>query len=63
MFVKPELSSVLLTFCFRNAAVETVDQELLFVGSETGKLLAVRDLVKKVILFSCRVCLLGSFLC
>ncbi|XP_029142425.1 probable ATP-dependent RNA helicase DDX52 [Protobothrops mucrosquamatus] len=31
----------------RNAAVETVDQELLFVGSETGKLLAVRDLVKK----------------
>ncbi|XP_013929348.1 PREDICTED: probable ATP-dependent RNA helicase DDX52 [Thamnophis sirtalis] len=31
----------------RNAAVETVDQELLFVGSETGKLLAMRDLVKK----------------
>ncbi|KAG8122679.1 hypothetical protein E2320_018179, partial [Naja naja] len=30
----------------RNAAVETVDQELLFVGSETGKLLAMRDLVK-----------------
>uniref|UniRef100_A0ABM5EN72 Probable ATP-dependent RNA helicase DDX52 n=1 Tax=Pogona vitticeps TaxID=103695 RepID=A0ABM5EN72_9SAUR len=31
----------------RNAAAETVDQELLFVGSETGKLLAMRDLVKK----------------
>ncbi|XP_060115249.1 probable ATP-dependent RNA helicase DDX52 [Heteronotia binoei] len=31
----------------RNSAAETVDQELLFVGSETGKLLAVRDLVKK----------------
>ncbi|XP_066491476.1 probable ATP-dependent RNA helicase DDX52 [Tiliqua scincoides] len=31
----------------RNSAAETVDQELVFVGSETGKLLAVRDLVKK----------------
>ncbi|KAL8199190.1 UNVERIFIED_CONTAM: DEAD (Asp-Glu-Ala-Asp) box polypeptide 52 [Gekko kuhli] len=31
----------------RNSAAETVDQELLFVGSETGKLLAMRDLVKK----------------
>uniref|UniRef100_I3M0N3 ATP-dependent RNA helicase n=1 Tax=Ictidomys tridecemlineatus TaxID=43179 RepID=I3M0N3_ICTTR len=32
----------------RNSAVETVEQELLFVGSETGKLLAMRELVKKV---------------
>ncbi|XP_053131597.1 probable ATP-dependent RNA helicase DDX52 [Hemicordylus capensis] len=31
----------------RNAAAETVDQELVFVGSEMGKLLAVRELVKK----------------
>uniref|UniRef100_H3AX40 ATP-dependent RNA helicase n=1 Tax=Latimeria chalumnae TaxID=7897 RepID=H3AX40_LATCH len=31
----------------RNSAVETVEQELLFVGTETGKLLAVRDLIKK----------------
>nr|XP_033778603.1 probable ATP-dependent RNA helicase DDX52 isoform X2 [Geotrypetes seraphini] len=31
----------------RNSAVETVEQELLFVGSETGKLLAMRDLIKK----------------
>ncbi|XP_078404166.1 putative ATP-dependent RNA helicase DDX52 isoform X2 [Cetorhinus maximus] len=31
----------------RNSAVETVEQELLFVGTETGKLLAMRDLVKK----------------
>ncbi|XP_053562863.1 probable ATP-dependent RNA helicase DDX52 isoform X2 [Bombina bombina] len=31
----------------RNSAVDTVDQSLLFVGSETGKLLAMRDLVKK----------------
>ncbi|XP_068600828.1 probable ATP-dependent RNA helicase DDX52 [Brachionichthys hirsutus] len=31
----------------RNAAVETVEQELLFVGTESGKLLALRDIVKK----------------
>ncbi|XP_076025095.1 putative ATP-dependent RNA helicase DDX52 [Genypterus blacodes] len=31
----------------RNAAVETVEQELLFVGTENGKLLAMRDIVKK----------------
>ncbi|XP_068934163.1 probable ATP-dependent RNA helicase DDX52 isoform X1 [Petaurus breviceps papuanus] len=31
----------------RNSAAETVEQELLFVGSETGKLLAMRDLIKK----------------
>ena len=28
--------------------METVEQELLFVGTENGKLLAVRDLIKKV---------------
>ncbi|XP_036381064.1 probable ATP-dependent RNA helicase DDX52 [Megalops cyprinoides] len=31
----------------RNTAAETVEQELLFVGTENGKLLAMRDLVKK----------------
>ncbi|XP_072909450.1 probable ATP-dependent RNA helicase DDX52 [Hemitrygon akajei] len=31
----------------RNSAVETVEQELLFVGTESGKLLAMRDLIKK----------------
>eukprot|EP00066_Takifugu_rubripes_P020660 XP_011609926.1 PREDICTED: probable ATP-dependent RNA helicase DDX52 [Takifugu rubripes] len=31
----------------RNTAVETVDQELLFVGTENGKLLAVREIIKK----------------
>ncbi|XP_069040449.1 probable ATP-dependent RNA helicase DDX52 [Lepisosteus oculatus] len=31
----------------RNSAAETVEQELLFVGTENGKLLAMRDLVKK----------------
>ncbi|XP_051534011.1 probable ATP-dependent RNA helicase DDX52 [Myxocyprinus asiaticus] len=31
----------------RNSAAETVEQELLFVGSENGKLLAMRNLIKK----------------
>lgn len=30
----------------QNAATEFVEQELLFVGSESGKLLAMRDLVR-----------------
>lgn len=32
----------------RNAAVETVEQELLFVGTENGKLLAMREIIQKV---------------
>lgn len=32
---------------FRNAATETIKQELLFVGSEDGKLVAIRQLVQK----------------
>ncbi|CAH1232663.1 DDX52 [Branchiostoma lanceolatum] len=31
----------------RNTAVDTVEQQLLFVGSESGKLLAMRELVRK----------------
>ncbi|XP_040908099.1 probable ATP-dependent RNA helicase DDX52 [Toxotes jaculatrix] len=31
----------------RNTAVETVEQELLFVGTENGKLVAMRDVIKK----------------
>lgn len=31
----------------QNSATESVEQELLFVGSESGKLLAVRDMVRK----------------
>ena len=30
----------------QNAATEYVEQELLFVGSESGKLLAIRDMVR-----------------
>lgn len=33
---------------FRNTAVDTVDQQLLFVGTENGKLVAMRDIIKKV---------------
>jgi ATP-dependent RNA helicase DDX52/ROK1 len=36
-----------LTVGAANAAVDSVEQELLFVGSESGKLLAMRDLVRK----------------
>lgn len=32
----------------RNAAADTVDQKLVFVGSESGKLLALRDIIRKV---------------
>lgn len=35
-------------YVLRNTAVDTVEQELLFVGSESGKLVAMRDIVKKV---------------
>ncbi|XP_019401163.1 PREDICTED: probable ATP-dependent RNA helicase DDX52 [Crocodylus porosus] len=38
---------ILVSVGARNSAAETVEQELLFVGSETGKLLAMRELVKK----------------
>uniref|UniRef100_UPI0037E967AA probable ATP-dependent RNA helicase DDX52 n=1 Tax=Semicossyphus pulcher TaxID=241346 RepID=UPI0037E967AA len=31
----------------RNTAVESVEQELLFVGTENGKLVAMRDIIKK----------------
>uniref|UniRef100_A0A3Q3DV27 ATP-dependent RNA helicase n=1 Tax=Hippocampus comes TaxID=109280 RepID=A0A3Q3DV27_HIPCM len=31
----------------RNTAVDSVEQELLFVGTENGKLVAVRDIIKK----------------
>lgn len=44
------LGNYSVCFLFRNSAVETVEQELLFVGTETGKLLAMRELVKKVYL-------------
>ena len=35
-------------FSFRNSATETVEQELLFVGQESGKLIAIRDIIQKV---------------
>ncbi|XP_075627610.1 putative ATP-dependent RNA helicase DDX52 [Balearica regulorum gibbericeps] len=40
-------SVVLVSVGARNSAAETVEQELLFVGSETGKLTAMRELIKK----------------
>jgi len=32
----------------RNSATETVKQELLFVGQECGKLIAIRETIRKV---------------
>ncbi|CAH1179452.1 unnamed protein product [Phaedon cochleariae] len=40
-------SLVRVTVGQRNAATDTVDQELLYVGNEQGKLLAFRDLIRK----------------
>lgn len=40
-------SPVSVSIGTRNTAVETIKQELLFVGSEGGKLLAVRNLIKE----------------
>ncbi|KAJ8966881.1 hypothetical protein NQ317_000309 [Molorchus minor] len=37
----------------RNTATDLVDQELLFVGNEQGKLLALRDLVRKGLESAC----------
>lgn len=37
----------LIHIFFRNSATDLVDQELLFVGNEQGKLLAFRDIVRK----------------
>lgn len=40
-------NAVKVTVGIRNTATQTVEQELLFVGQEAGKLLAVRDIVQK----------------
>ena len=34
--------------CVRNSATETIKQQLLYVGQETGKLIAMRDIIHKV---------------
>ncbi len=49
MFFLFKLKCIYLALSFhRNSAAETVEQQLLFVGSENGKLLAVRNLIKQV---------------
>ena len=37
----------LLCRVFRNAATETIDQKLLYVGQEEGKLIAIRQLIQQ----------------
>lgn len=40
----------------RNTAVTTIEQDLVFVGNEEGKLIAMRDLVKKVCTVDLLIC-------
>lgn len=39
--------TIIVRLC-RNSATELVKQELLFVGQESGKLIAIRDIIHKV---------------
>ena len=48
---KSSLSSLLTrwySLIFRNAATNTIEQELMFVGQEAGKLLAMRQIIQQV---------------
>lgn len=38
-----------MDWSFRNSATDLVKQELLFVGQESGKLIAIRDIIHKVL--------------
>lgn len=42
---------------FRNSAAQTVKQRLVFVGSEEGKILALRQIFNEVIFFLTSLCL------
>jgi len=42
---------------FRNSAAQTVNQRLVFVGSEEGKILALRQIFNEVITFLFSLCL------
>ena len=33
----------------RNSVAQTIEQKLLYVGDESGKLIAIRDMIQKVI--------------
>jgi hypothetical protein len=56
------LFNVLLSYVllFRNAVAQTIEQKLLYVGDESGKLLALRDIIHKV--FSVIFTYLGQLL-
>ncbi|CAL7933626.1 unnamed protein product [Xylocopa violacea] len=43
-------SLITITVGHRNAATDTVEQELLFVGTERGKLIALRNIIQKGVL-------------
>lgn len=41
-------SAYLTFFLWRNAATDTVNQELIYVGDESGKMIAMRNIIQKV---------------
>ena len=47
-FVFVESFFVFFVFFGSNSATDTVQQELNFVGQESGKLIAIRDIIRKV---------------
>ena len=47
----PSLQVQFVNYFVRNSATETVKQELLFVGQESGKMIAIRDIIRKVSFF------------
>ena len=43
-----DLRSLCMLLWYRNSAAQTVNQKLVFVGSEEGKLLAIRQIFNEV---------------
>lgn len=60
----PSLQVQFVNYFVRNSATETVKQELLFVGQESGKMIAIRDIIREVthFLLSLIIHYLTSFL-
>jgi len=44
--------SVLMCCLGRNTVAPTIQQQLLYVGDESGKLLAIRDIIRKVLVMA-----------
>lgn len=42
------LASHIFDFFFRNSATKSIEQSLLFCGAETGKMIALRNIIRQV---------------